>query len=101
MVTSQIGGERNIDRAVEILRRPVGIGHHVPLEDIGGQPQRGTGIGDIDHARDMPLHWRGAEDGVGLRARIAKFLQVFDGVETCLAIGDMDVEIMLMPAFID
>lgn len=58
----------NIDRSVQIFCRAVRIGHHIPLEDVIGQPQRGAGVGNINHARDMALHRRRAEYGIGLCA---------------------------------
>ena len=53
----------------------------------------------------MPLMWpwhrRGAEDRVGLGAGVAELLQVLDRVEAGLAIGDVDVEVVLLALLVD
>ena len=57
----QIVSNRQINQPIDELGRPVGIGVDVELEDFGGQPQRRTGVGNIDDAADMPLYRRRAE----------------------------------------
>ena len=42
------------------------------------------------------MHGRSPQDGVGLCAAVAKLLEVFDGVQAGLAVGDVDVEIQLL-----
>ena len=80
---------------------PAELGHHVEVEDLGRQPQRGAGVGDIDHARDVALHRRRSQDGVGLRARVAELGQIFDGVQAGLPVGDVNVEVVLLALLVD
>jgi len=47
---SKVRCDGHVDAAVEILRWSVGIGHHIPLEDIIWQPERGAGVRYVHHA---------------------------------------------------
>jgi len=88
----------NVDAPVICLTGPAAFGINIESEDIRRQPQRRAGVGDIDDAGNVPLHRSGPENGVGLGPRIAELGQIFDGIETRLTVGDVDVEIMLLPA---
>jgi len=77
------------------------IRHHIESEDIRRQPQRRAGVGDIDDAGNVPPAPERSENGVGLGPRIAELGQIFDGIETRLTVGDVDVEIMLLARLID
>src|SRR5205823_12830074 len=55
----------------------------------------------VDHARYVSLARRGAEDRIGLCARVAELLQIFDRVQAGLAVGDVDVEVMLLAGLVD
>src|SRR6218665_2181890 len=90
----------HVDAAIEHFDRACGGGVDVEIENLRGQPQRGTGIGHVHHAADMALHRCGAEDGVRLRAAVAKLLQVLDGVQAGLAVGDGHVQVMLFTRFV-
>src|SRR5207244_3469995 len=58
-------------------------------------------VGHGNHAGDMSLARRGTEDRIGLRAGIAELLQILDRVEARLAIGNVDVEIVLLALLVD
>lgn len=75
-----VGRDRHLHAAVDELHRAGGRGVDVEVEDLGGQPQRGAGVGHVDHTADVALHRRCAEDGVGLGAAVAELLQVLDSV---------------------
>jgi hypothetical protein len=78
-----------------------GARHEIAVEDVGRQPERGTGVGYVDHAGDVPLDRRRAEDRVGLSPGIAELLKMLDRVEAGLPVGDMHVEIVLLALFVD
>ncbi len=65
------------------------------------QPQRGAGVGHVDHAGDVALARRGAQDRIGLRAGIAELLEILDRVQAGLPVGDVDVEVMLLAVLVD
>src|SRR5262245_8191925 len=85
--------ERHLDVALDVFDRARRRRHHVEIKDFRRQPQRGAGVGHVDHAGDMALAWRGAEDRIGLRAGIAELFEILDRVKTRLAVGDVDIEI--------
>ena len=88
-------------RHPHVLDRSGRARHDVEVEDLGRQPQRRARVRDVDHARDVALARRGAEDRVGLRARVAELGQILDRVEAGLPIGDVDVEIVLLALLVD
>src|SRR5216684_8367872 len=92
---------RYIHPAGDVLDRARRTRHDIEIENVGRQPQGRAGIGNIDDAGDMPLHWRRAEDGISLRLRVAELGEVLDRVEAGLAIGDVDIEIVLLAPFVD
>ena len=51
-------------------------------------------LGSIDHAGDMALARRGAQDRIGLRAGIAEFLQIRDREGE---IGCVSMSVVLLP----
>lgn len=53
---SKIVRHRHIDIPLDMLDRAIGAGLNIKIEDLCGQPQRGAGIGDINHPTDMALH---------------------------------------------
>lgn len=55
---SKIVRHRHIDIPLDMLDRAVGARLNIKIENLCGQPQRGAGIGDIDHPTDMALHRR-------------------------------------------
>jgi hypothetical protein len=56
---------------------------------------------NIDHAADVTLHRRRAEDRVGLRARVAELGQILDRVQACLPVRDVHVEVVLLARLVD
>src|SRR5260370_37791017 len=97
---SLVGGHRYIHPARDMLDRPRRTRHDIEIEDVGRQPQGRAGIGNIDDARDMSLHRRGAKDGVGLRLPVAELGEVLERVEAGLARGDVDLEIGVLRSFV-
>src|SRR5690242_12193005 len=49
----------------------------------------------------MTLARRGAEDRIGLRAGVTELLQILDRIQAGLAIGDVNVEIMLLTLLVN
>src|SRR5215217_2564180 len=65
------------------------------LEDPGREVDRDTRVRYVDDASD-PALYRGRPDyDVGLLVRIATILEVLDGVQTGLPVGDSEVHIVL------
>lgn len=83
-----------------MANRAVGIGTDIEFEDFRWNPECGTSVRDIYDTADMTLNWCRAENRVGLRLGIAELGEVFDGIKAGLAIGDMDIEIVLLAPFI-
>ena len=76
-------------------RRPGGRGRDVEVEDRRGQVERAAGVRDVDHPADPALDRRGAEQQVRLRAGVAELLQVVDGVEAGVPVGQRRVEVVV------
>ena len=53
---SLVRRQRHLDAALDVFGRPGRRRHDVEVEDLGRQPQRGAGVGDVDDAGDMALH---------------------------------------------
>src|SRR5467141_2898810 len=72
MRLSFVRRHRHIHPARDVLDRARRARHDIEIEYVGRQPQGRAGIGNVDDAGDMPLHRRGAKDGVGPRLRVAE-----------------------------
>ncbi len=84
-----------------MLDRPRRRRHDVEVEDFRRQPQRGASIRHVDNARYMALDRRRSENGIGLRARITELLQILDGIQTRLTIGNRYIQIVLLALLVD
>src|SRR5690606_35458533 len=94
-------GKRHIDSATGFFGWALGSWVYVDVEDVGWQPQGRAGVGDVDHAADVPLYRCTAENRVSLGFAVTKFGQVVDCIQTRLAIGNVHVEVMLLAVFTD
>src|SRR3712207_4498433 len=74
-------------------RRALATGPDVLVEDLRRQEDRAAGVGDVHHTADAALDRRGAEDQVGLLAGVAPLLQVADGVQAGVAVGQRRVHV--------
>ena len=72
----------------------------IEFEDIGGKPECGAGIRDIDDTADVTLYGGGTQDGIGLCAGVTEFLQILDGVQAGLPVCNVHIQIMLFALFI-
>ncbi len=51
----------------------------VEVEDVHGQAERGTCVGDVDYARHMPLDRCAGEEQIDLIVRVPEAAEVLDG----------------------
>src|ERR1700733_5646191 len=96
-----VGRKRHVDAALDVFDRTGRRRHDVEVEDFRRQIECRASVRDIDDAADMALHRRNTENGIGLRTGVAELLQIFDCVQAGLAIGDVNVEIMLLTLLVD
>ena len=61
-----IFGQWKIDSTHNMFDRTGCVRVNIELEDLCGQPQGRTGVGNVDNAADVSLNWCGTEDGVSL-----------------------------------
>lgn len=97
----KIRNEWHRGTTVQIFSGTFSTEFDIERKNIGRQRECCVGVGYIEDSANMPLYGSGAENGIGLGAGVAKFLEILDHIQTRLPVGDVDIKVVLLALFID